>query len=138
MSVNPYIYLGFGYIFDINDEDFIANIKKNLPELAKEHISEDGSVNHMISLMYEISESIEFKEKYQGLNFTPIFENSDLVSVVVTLSTATKTLYDKYGEISSGAFYPLGRLVFADAFNGFKDDFDMFEGPKTVIWTQWL
>lgn len=138
MSINPYIYLGFGYIFDVNDSDFIESLVKNFPKTSQNFVSDEGAVNDITGFMEEISESVE-KLKYPGLSFIPVRdENGPLKQVVVVLNSETKTLYNKYENVDTGAFYPLGRLVFADAFNGFKTDFDMFEGPRSVIWTEYL
>lgn len=140
MSVQPYVYLDYGYIFDADDEDFLASLKTMFPETAEDFVDGNGEIIDKVGLLSEMHYGDDFYQKYVGLSLKRVLDlGENLVQVIVVLSNGTKTLYNKYdGGPNYKAFYPLERILAVEPFEKFKEDFSVFRNPQPVIWSEWL
>lgn len=146
MSVNTYIYIGYGFIIDATNKDFIEKLTSLAPEIEGKNFNE---ICEDFNRFYWESESgyVEsLLSKYKTLQVravdkTACSENKDKLVVIATASV--EELWNKYNERSEKLAFDTDQGTVPEAvvkdFEGFKKEFDLdAKNPHPVIWYEYL
>lgn len=146
MSVNTYIYIGYGFIIDETDTDFIENLTSMFPELEGKPFKD---ICEDFNRYYWESESGYAKyllKNYKTLQVraidkTAYSDNKDKLVVIATASV--EELWNKYNERTEKLAFDTDQDKVPEAvskdFVDFKKELGLeAKNPHPVIWYEYL
>lgn len=102
MSINPYVYLSEGLIFEANDTLFIDKVKGLYPGF----FENNEEPNDIYKIAELFNEDQDLKSKYGALDIIAVSEyGEEPTRLIVVKRSKTKTLFDKYADPEGFPFY---------------------------------
>lgn len=146
MSVNTYIYIGYGFIIDEKDSEFIEKLTSMFPELEGKSFN---SICEDFNRYYWESETgyVEYLLKdystlqVRAVDKTAYSEHKDKLVVIATASV--EELWNKYAERTEKLAFDTDQgkvpATVAKDFEDFKKEFGLdTKNPHPVIWYEYL